>query len=81
MATWGDLAWLVRTILHQPRWLVTIFKQLRKGRITDDAEKRTGQDNVNDSGQIVLYTEIRRHGGWLSFAKGTPQELDREVVR
>jgi len=31
------------------------------------------------SGQVMLYTEILLNGEWLSFAKGTIQEMQREV--
>lgn len=37
---------------------------------------------VNDSRVVMLYTEILMPDGkWSSFAKGTPQELRREVVK
>jgi hypothetical protein len=29
---------------------------------------------------VMLYTEVQRDGAWLAFAKGTPEELRREVV-
>lgn len=35
---------------------------------------------VNDSGDVQLYTEVLRGDKWLSFAKGTPAELAKEVV-
>jgi hypothetical protein len=40
---------------------------------------------VNDTGALMLYTEIKKTdfgnaNDWLSFAKGTPEELRREIV-
>jgi len=35
---------------------------------------------VNDSGQVQLYTEVRKGNEWLSFAKGTAHELRKEIV-
>lgn len=35
---------------------------------------------VNDSGVLMLYTEVLRSGKWLSFAKGSVRELRAEVV-
>lgn len=35
---------------------------------------------VNDSGTLMLYTEIQKDGKWLSFAKGTISELQKEIV-
>jgi hypothetical protein len=43
---------------------------------------------VNDGGQVQLYTMIKKEDAksptgycWLSFAKGTANELRREIVR
>lgn len=35
---------------------------------------------VNDSGVVMVYTEVKRGERWLSFAKGTVSELKREIV-
>jgi hypothetical protein len=36
---------------------------------------------VNDEGVVMLYTAVKRDGGkWLSFAKGTAEELRAEVT-
>jgi hypothetical protein len=35
---------------------------------------------VNDSGEVQLYTEIYLHRKWLSYAKGTINELKKEIV-
>lgn len=31
--------------------------------------------------KIMLYTDIKLNGGWGAFAKGTPEELKREIVK
>lgn len=36
---------------------------------------------VNDSGQVMLYTEIQSNGQWLSYAKGSVSELRNAIVR
>ena len=35
---------------------------------------------VNDSGVVMLCTEIQKGEQWLSFAKGTASELRRELT-
>lgn len=40
----------------------------------------TPSSYVNDSGEPTLYTEVKRGERWLSFAKGTPAELRREII-
>lgn len=41
--------------------------------------------NVSNSfisdGKVMLYTDALRDGQWLAFAKGTPEELRREVTK
>ena len=41
-------------------------------------------DSFVSENRVVLYTEILgvgdRHGEWLCFAKGSPEELRREVT-
>lgn len=36
---------------------------------------------VDDRGEIILYTQVKTPEGWLDFAKGSPAEIRREVVR
>jgi hypothetical protein len=47
---------------------------------TDVFRVSTESSYVNDSGVVMLYTEIQRDGKWLSYAKGTERELSRELV-
>ena len=35
---------------------------------------------VNDNGVLVLYTEVQRGAYWLSSAKGSVDELRREII-
>jgi hypothetical protein len=35
---------------------------------------------VNDSGVVMLYTEILKDGNWLSYCKGSPSELRSAVL-
>jgi hypothetical protein len=35
---------------------------------------------VRDDGDMQLYTHVQRGDKWLSFAKGSPDELLREIV-
>jgi hypothetical protein len=40
----------------------------------------TDSSYVNGS-EVILYTEVLSDGKWLSFAKGTVAELNREVIK
>jgi len=35
---------------------------------------------VNDSGEVMLYSEILKDGKWLSYAKGTSAELLAAII-
>jgi hypothetical protein len=34
---------------------------------------------VNDDGIVMLYTEVKRGNDWLSYAKGTVEELEKQI--
>lgn len=45
-----------------------------------DVFRVSAQSSYMSSGNVMLYTEIHKGDGWLSFAKGTVSELKGEVV-
>lgn len=40
----------------------------------------TKSSYVNDSGVVMLYTEVNKHDKWMSFAKSTEAELRAEII-
>lgn len=45
-----------------------------------DVFRVSAQSSYMSSGNVMLYTEIHKGDGWLSFAKGTVNELKGQIV-
>ena len=36
--------------------------------------------SYESGGEFILYTDVQDGDGWLSFCKGTPSELQKEIT-
>lgn len=62
------------------RCCCTISSTVQAGGLSGGSLSRFPSSSyVNDSGVVMLYSEILKDGKWLSFAKGSIGELRREI--